>query len=166
MTSFAIAALAVLVGLHLLLTFALIARVRALQDQLTGTGARLPEPGTEIGKFAVVTPAGETLSEQSLGEQPTLVGFFIPGCSPCERSRGELLDTPPALPMLAFVAGTEVDPGARALVSSLEPIARVAYTIDGDAVNQAFRPNGFPSFFRIEQGKVAAAGHRLADVVP
>ena len=164
MLSTVVTVLAVAVGLHLLLTFSLIARVRTLQDMLAGTRG-LPQPGTPVGSFEAATPEGEKLTDALLRGGTTLVGFFAPGCGPCEKARTELVASPPGLPVLAFVDGTDADPDARTLVASLGQVARVAYAASGDDVYRAFRPVGFPSLFRIENGQVAAAGHRLGDVL-
>jgi hypothetical protein len=124
MSSAVIAVLAVVVGLHLLLTFSLIARVRALQEMLQPELVPLPAPGTAVSA-----------------------------------------ETPPALPLVAFVTGVESDPAARMLLSSLATVGRAAYARAGDAAHQAFRPTAFPSLYRIENGQIAAAGHTLGDVL-
>jgi thiol-disulfide isomerase/thioredoxin len=160
-----VAVLAAIVGLHLLITFSLISRVRTLQDMLTGNTPML-KPGTPIAAFEAATPQGETLSDALLRDRTVLVGFFAPGCGPCDKQRGDLLASPPELPVLAFVGGQAADPAAQSLLTSLGQVARVAYTTANDAVYRAFQPVGYPSLYRVENGQIAAIGHRWSDVIP
>jgi thiol-disulfide isomerase/thioredoxin len=157
--------LSVVVALHVVITFALIVRMRALQEMVSGpAGPSLPAPGTAVGAFAVTTVAGEVVTEAVLRDDTMLVGFFSPDCPWCEKMRADLVAAPPALPMLAFVRGGEDNAEARALRAAFEPFARVAYTADDDVASQAFQPAGFPSLFLVKNGMIAAAGHARADV--
>jgi thiol-disulfide isomerase/thioredoxin len=163
------AVLAVLVVLNLLLTFAIIGRVRFLQDFVEKAMAKdpaLPQPGDPVGRFEVTTPEGELLTDNALRSGVTLVGFFAPKCEPCATLRAQLLKTPPSLPLMAFVDGRADDPEARELGTALSRIARVAYAVKEDSVSRAFRSAGFPTLIRVENGTVAAAGHQLRDVLP
>lgn len=163
--SIALVLLVVIVALNLLLTLALVTRVRALQTMVIGGGPEpLPAPGTPVGAFATTTAGGELVTDTEL-RYPTLVGFFSPDCDWCEKARVALLASPPALPLIAFVRGNDNDAKARALKSSLEGIARVAYTDGDDPVYRAFRPTGWPSLFLVKDGLIAAASHNLGDVV-
>jgi thiol-disulfide isomerase/thioredoxin len=165
MMSGIVAILVVAFVLHAALTFALLRRVHALQGLVVGAPEPLPSPGTAIGSFEAVTTRGEVVTDASLRAAPVLIGFFSPGCKPCEQARAALLARPPALPLVAFVAGAESDAAARALADELARIARVAYTTPADPVNRAFRPTLFPSLFRIEDGVIARAGHEVGDVL-
>ena len=165
MSSAVLGVLVLVVGLHLLLTFALIARVRALQAMISPSLAPLPKPGTPIGDFEAETADGERLSHVALRDATTLVGFFSADCPHCEQARGALLASPPTLPLVAFVRGSAADPGAARLADALAPIARVAYTTATDPAYRAFAPTGFPSLYRVENGRVAVASHQLGDVL-
>jgi len=164
MSAAVLAVLAIIVGLHLMLTFSLIARVRTLQETLEGSRAQLPPVGTKLDPFYAATREGEQLSDALL-PAASLVGFFMPGCAPCEKTRSALVEAPPDLPMLAFVSGEADDPAAIALAESLAKIARVAFATEGDTAYAAFRPPAFPSLYRIENGQLAAVGHTLRDVI-
>ena len=166
MLIYVIGALVALCALHLLLTFALIRRVRTLQDMLSGPDQQMLAVGTPIDTFEASTPRGDTLTDAALRDTSVVVGFFRAGCGPCERMRGALVDAPPAIPVIAFVAGTEQDPAARELLSSLGQVARVAYVNERDPVHRVFAPPAFPSFYRVDNGVVRATGHQLTDVVP
>jgi hypothetical protein len=163
--SIALVLIVVVVALNLLLTLALVTRVRALQAMVIGDGPDpLPAPGTAVGEFATTTASGALVTDRELRDA-TLVGFFSPDCDWCEKARAALLASPPALPMLAFVRGSEDDAKARALKSSLEGVARVGYTDGDDPVYRAFKPTGWPSLYLVKDGRIAAASHRLGDVV-
>ncbi|NMO15717.1 thioredoxin family protein [Pyxidicoccus fallax] len=162
------AVLAVMVVLNLLLTFALVRRVRALQDRVSNVPARdpaLPQPGDAVGAFQAATPEGGLLTDEALRSGVNLVGFFTTGCHPCATLRAQLLESPPRLPLMAFVEGHEDDPAARELGAALGAIARVAFITETDSVTKAFRPAGYPTLIRVENGTVAASGHQLRDVL-
>lgn len=164
-----VAVVAALAVLNLLLTLALIKRVRVLQELVAQTPRRdpaLPRPGDPVGAFQVTTQEGERLSDESLKTGVSLVGFFTPNCLPCATVRAQLLESPPAIPVLVFVEGTEGDLEASTLAASLKHVARVAYTADNDTLHRAFRPAGYPTLIRVENGAIAASGHVLADVLP
>jgi len=164
------AVLAVLVVLNLLLTFALIGRLRALQEAVSQLPAArdpaLPQPGDPVGPFQATTQGGESVSDSALRAGVTLVGFFTPGCRPCTTVREQLLASPPAVPMLAFVEGGPEDEASRTLAAALGQVARVAYMAEDDSVAKAFRQAGYPTLVRVEDGVVAAAGHHLHEVLP
>jgi hypothetical protein len=119
-----------------------------------------------VGTFQATTPEGELLSNESLKTGVALVGFFTTKCVPCSTLRAQLLEAPPALPLVAFVEGSAEDPEALAMAEALKRVARVAYTENNDALHLAFKPAGYPTLIRVENGVVAASGHFLADVLP
>lgn len=161
--------LAVFVVINMLLTFALVGRIRLIQETVAAGGApRDPDllaPGESIQPFEAITRTGDRLTEANLAVGATLIGFFTPNCKPCEESRSQLLGSPPRLPLIAFVESTGDDDDAAAIAASLSAIARVAYTLDNDSVRRAFRPTSYPTFVRVENGAVAASGHKLREVL-
>jgi len=172
MTTSVVLAVTCLVGviglLNLILIFGVIGRVRVLQEAVqTGVlrDPALPAPGDAVGAFQVTTEDGKPLSEAAVGGDEALVGFFTPGCQPCTDLRAQLLRQPPALPFIAFVEGTSDDPEVQKLTQSLRRLGPVAVTQSGDAVMRAFKPAGFPTLIRTAKGSVAAAGHRLHQVL-
>jgi thiol-disulfide isomerase/thioredoxin len=155
--------------LNLLLTLALLRRVRVLQELVAQAPKRnpaLPRPGDAVGPFQVTTSEGERLSDEALKTGVSLVGFFTPNCLPCATARAQLLESPPTMPLVVFVEGSPGDEEASALAASLKRIARVAYTEDNDTLHRAFKPAGYPTLIRVENGTIAASGHVLADVLP
>jgi hypothetical protein len=164
----AVVALSVVSLATLALMFALISRVRTLQELVlkNRTQDGLPRPGDPIGRFEVTTTAGEVITDVSLALETTLVGFFMPDCVPCERVQAELRDRQLGVPMVAFIHAAADEASAAAMSDALTRYARVAYAGTEDSVSRAFRTAGYPTLVRIENGLVAAAGHRLSDVLP
>jgi hypothetical protein len=166
---FVVVALAIVIGLfNLVLSFGLIGRVRVLQDAVQAGFLRnpdLPAPGTAVGAFQVTTEDGTQLSEAAIQGDPALICFMTPGCRPCAELRAQLLASPPALRMIAFVEGTREDPEVRQIVDSLRGLGAVATIHEDDAVTRAFKPAGFPTLIRTANGNIAAAGHRLSQVL-
>lgn len=153
---------------NLILTLGLVRHLRALQEVVQEgvfPDPDLPKAGARVGSFAVTCADGKALSERDLDRDTMLVGFFTSGCRPCANLRAELVRQPPALPFIAFVEGDQSDPEVSEIVQTLSRLGSVALTSAGDIVTQAFRPAGFPTLIRTEQGVIAAAGHRLRQVL-
>jgi len=165
----AVTGLVGLIGvLNLILIFGVISRVRMLQDAVqTGVlrDPALPAPGDPVGAFQVTAQDGALLSDTTIADAEALVCFFTPGCQPCADLRAQLLRQPPALPFFAFIEGASDDPEVQNMTRSLAQLGRVALTRPDDLVTRAFRPAGFPTVFRVANGSVAAAGHRLNQVL-
>ena len=165
------AIVAVVAVLNLMLNFALIGRLRTLQETATAQGATavdrlLPRPGRRIGPFEVSTTRGDRITHDSLRDEAMLVGFFITGCTTCEGIRAELLAEPPSLPLLTFIHSNGDAAAARQIGDALDPVARVAYFDDrNDTVGEAFGTVRYPTLLRVERGVVAASGRRLEDVL-
>ena len=164
----AVVALSVLSLANLALLFALISRVRTLQELVlkNRTQDGLPQRGDPIGRFEITTTTGDVITDVSLALETTLVGLFMPNCVPCEQVQAELRDRPPGVPMLAFIHAKADESSAAAMSDALGQFARVAYAEAEDSVSRAFRTAGYPTLLRVENGLVAAAGHRLSDVLP
>jgi hypothetical protein len=163
------------VGLNLILTFALLRRVRPVQSVVEAGGGlpnpALPQVGHTIGAFQALTvpPAGDaSLSEQSLSEGSTLVGFFLTQCPQCQDVYRELLRSRPPESVIAFVAGRDENPrAAEKLAGTLLGLGRVAFV--DEAINAAFGitpQTGFPTLLRVKKGAVIASGHAVDDLYP
>jgi hypothetical protein len=165
----AVVALVGAIGLvNVLLIFGVIGRVRVLQEVVQTGVLRdpdLPAPGDAVGAFQITAADGTQLSEATVQGESALVCFFTPGCQPCADVRAQLLARPPALPLIAFVEGASDDPEVQQILASLGRLGSVAATQAGDAVTRAFKPSGFPTLIRTMNGSVAAAGHRLSQVL-
>ncbi len=162
----AVVLLTVVMAVHLLLTFALIRRVRELQENVAKGPARdesLPRPGMRIGNFTAELTDGRTFATTDLVEGDTLVGFFAAGCSPCKPVVADLVANPPAERFVAFVETDGTELGVD-LMTKLAGIAEVAELPRDSAVSGAFAQEGFPTLVRVTDGEVADSGHSRAQL--
>ncbi|MCY1018163.1 TlpA family protein disulfide reductase [Pyxidicoccus sp. MSG2] len=161
--------LAVLVVANLMLTLGLIGRLRTLQEmvnnQVIVRDPFLPQKGEEVGRFEATTMDGEAFTDAALREGKTLVGFFATGCRVCSSVRKQLLESPPGMPLMAFIEGDPGDPDTLAVGASLKHMARVALLSDGDSVTRAIKQAGYPTLVLVDKGVVAASGHYLHEVL-
>ncbi|HEV2890714.1 MAG TPA: hypothetical protein VGX28_10090 [Frankiaceae bacterium] len=155
--------LAVVTAAHLLLTFALIRRVRLLQEQGVGGHAAegVPRVGSRVGSFETETTTGRRLTEADVAD--ALVVFLSPGCAPCLTLADDLLRKPPSEAITVFVAG-EPGPDTDAMADRVARLGTVAVVGDGGGPVTAFGAEAFPSVVRTRGGVVEAAGLRMKDV--
>jgi hypothetical protein len=152
--------LVALLGLvNLVLTLALIRRLRA-QDTFRPEHAGPPTtlgPGAEIGDFTTTTVDGEPVTPADL---TGLVGFFSAGCKPChdllpsfvEHAKGRAREQ-----VLAVVTGDDRD-----TVEALAPVARVVAEDYDGTVTTAFQNAWTPALYVIDADhRVVATGGRL-----
>ncbi len=77
----------IVVGLNLVLTFALIRRVSAVPSgPPSGLVAGDPAPA-----FAAAATDGSTVTRSDLGQQPLVLGFFSPSCDACHDQLPEFV---------------------------------------------------------------------------
>ena len=160
----AVVLLAVVVALHLLFTFGLVARVRELQQHGGGTPLRdpdLPQPGAVIRPFAVTDTDGATITGDDLSG-PVQVGFFSIGCVPCRTLSDALVADPPAVEFVSIVAGHPADEATGRMVAKVRALGRVAVIDVDDPVPAAFGVNSFPTLLHTHGGVVTASGSRLS----
>jgi thiol-disulfide isomerase/thioredoxin len=162
----AVVLLTVVTAVHLLLTFALIRRVRELQENGAKAPAMddgVPGVGMRIGDFTTELLDGRTFATADLAGGDTLVGFFAAGCGPCKPVVADLVENPPAERFVAFVDAGDGEEGA-ALIAKLEAVAEVAAMPWDSPVAGAFAHQGFPTLVRVSDGVVADAGHTRASL--
>ena len=160
----AVVLLAVVVALHLLFTFGLVARVRELQQHGGGTPARdpdLPRPGAVVRPFSVTDTDGGTITEDDLSG-PVHVGFFSIGCLPCRTLSDALVADPPAVRFLSIVVGAPADEATGRMVTKVGALGRVAVIDVDDPAPSAFGVNSFPTLVHTHGGVVTASGSRLS----
>lgn len=149
-----LAAAVVLVGvlciLNLVLTFGVVRRLREhtrIISKVTQAEPNIAGPGTRIGDFNVESVAGAIVSASTLVEG-TLVGFFTPGCGPCEERMPKFIDYASASGrsrdrVLAVVAAAdELD--AADYVRRLSAVASVVVEPTEGPVEKAFAATAFP----------------------
>jgi thiol-disulfide isomerase/thioredoxin len=155
----AVVLLAVLGMLNLLLTLAIVRRMRTMTP-----GNELPEPlsvGSAIRPFTATTIDGQTISERDLRGSQVLVGYFSPGCPPCEAALPRFVTYAAGLDrervLAVIVDGTGTD-AARDQAVALEAVARVVVTSERATVVDALSAHGYPVVFLLdEDGRVVAA---------
>ncbi|WP_405358874.1 hypothetical protein OG535_05965 [Kitasatospora sp. NBC_00085] len=169
----ALIALAVVLGIataaNLVLTFAVIRRLRTLEEGGPGAPDALPAVGTAVGEFSAVTTFGEELTVADVASGDAFAGFVMVGCTPC----GTLIDSlaggaaTGADDPLFFVIGDPESPETRRMTAALGAVGRVAVVAEKSSATAAFGQVGaFPTLLRLKDGVITAAGHELADVVP
>jgi len=149
----AVVLLAVLGMLNLLLTLAIVRRMRTMSPV-----QQPPEPlpiGTAIRPFTAATLDGRTVSDRDLRGGQALVGYFSPGCPPCEAALPRFVSYAAGLDrdrVLAVIVG---DPGDEAI--ALEAVAHVVAATEHAPVVEALSAYGYPAVFLLdEDGRVAA----------
>ncbi|MFD5829309.1 TlpA family protein disulfide reductase, partial [Lentzea sp. NPDC060358] len=158
----AVVLLAVVVALHVLFTFGLVARVRELQDRPART-TNLPRPGTVVPPFLATGTDGRPFTEADL-TGAVQVGFFSVGCGPCRALTDALLDNRPTGEFVSVVDGDPSDPEAtRRLAGKVGALGRVVVVGADDPVLSVFGVLAFPTLVRTHGGVVTAAGTRLED---
>jgi hypothetical protein len=159
----AVVLLAAAVAGNLLLTFALIRRVRDLQNRsVVPHDDGLPATGTPVGPFSLDRIDGGTLGTEDLATSDVLVGFFAAGCSPCTAVVADLLDDPPTERFVALVDSGEPEPTTE-LATRLSAIADEVAVVPWDSTAPAaFGQEGFPALLRVRDGVIVEAARARA----
>jgi thiol-disulfide isomerase/thioredoxin len=157
----ALVLLGLLVAFQLVLTVGIIKRLRehtALLSAVDTSPAASPavKVGEEVGPFATTTVGGEPVSRDGLSGD-TLVGFFTPGCGPCEKRLPEFVEYARALPggrdgVLATVVAAEPAEAAE-YVAGLSQVARVVVEDSDGPLTRAFRATAFPTVVMVAPGR-------------
>ncbi|MEU0878715.1 thioredoxin family protein [Lentzea sp. NPDC005914] len=160
----AVVLLAVVVAVHVLFTYGLVARVRELQEHSgPARNQNLPQPGKVIPSFSVVDTDGIPFTDADL-DGPVQVGFFSVGCGPCRSLSDALLADPPAARFVSIVDGDLTDPEAtQRLAEKVSGLGRVAVVGTDDPVLSAFDVMAFPTLIYTHGGVVTASGIKLSD---
>jgi thiol-disulfide isomerase/thioredoxin len=163
--------------LDLVLTAGVVRRLREHAAHLERLLASKPggvqpvlDPGTTVSGLSGVAVDGEPLSFESFGDK-VLIGFFSPGCAPCEALVPEFADRAARLGgrdhVLAVVIAIPGRDPAQYL-RRLEAVARVVVEEPGGAIAAAFRTNSFPSVYLLDvadgAGVIMASGVNLTNL--
>lgn len=158
----------VLVGalgvVNLLLTFGIIRRLR--QNAGTGNQPIGPAPG---GLVAPVAPVGTEIRGTDLRwDGETLVGFFMPGCGPCEEQLPEFITYAPKWQRVVAVvmdpSGGKSDEAAETLQRLRQVAEVVVEKSPGDALHKAFKATGYPVYCTVRDGVVSSVAGRAANL--
>jgi thiol-disulfide isomerase/thioredoxin len=164
----AVIALAALGLLNLLLTLAVIRRLR-VHTELLSTRSEMSEGsviavGERPEEFAAVDITGMPVP----ADGPRLVGFFSPDCKPCKETLPTFVAHAAGYPqgrsrVLAVVAGD--GPGVVDFTGELTPVSQVVVESPDGPVNKAFQVNGYPAWCVLdEHGVVQHSGVGLHDM--
>lgn len=172
----AIAIVGVIGLLNLLLTMAVIRRLREHTDLISRSGQQFPEQGditrqagARVDDFRVTTVDDRPVTRDGLRDG-MLVAFFSPRCPSCEEQKPAFLEYAAGMPggrddVVAVVLGSPEE--VAGLVSQLQGVAQIVVeaNVDGE-MSSAFDLRGYPAFCLMGQdGVIAVTGFRV-DVLP
>jgi thiol-disulfide isomerase/thioredoxin len=158
---------------NLMLTYGVIRRLRAHDTALAGLSPAgqsdrdaLPV-GSALPEFTAVTTDGLEVDSGWL-LSGTVVAFLSPDCRPCQEQLPLFVRYAAGWPggprrVLAVVVGRAEQAGQiERVVGELAGVAHVVVASADTPVVDAFRATAFPTFLVIDDGLVAASGHRVA----
>jgi hypothetical protein len=165
----------IVAGADLMLSFAVIRRVAALQDRMQGAGgsgagaATSPAVGHQIGDFEVEMLTGGVFTLADLMDGASVVIFLTTTCEPCQAAIAELRELPAPLsfPMYVLINATDQDQENAVLnvAADMPPGTRVAEISASHPVMRAFGIDGFPSALGVEDGIVRASEYKVSRVL-
>lgn len=155
----------VVAAADLLLSFAVIRRVAALQARGPAADVDPPEVGHEVGEFTVPLLAGGVFTRADLTAARVMVVLLTTSCDPCRRAIGELRALPMPLPgpLYILIMASEQDADALDVAKSMPAGSRAAIIApaDAEATSRAFGIDGVPSVLTIEGGIITASGFQI-----
>lgn len=173
MNSLAVAAAAlitVLLLLDLLLTVAVIRRLRDHTSRLgvlEATPVRRSGPvrGAAFPEFSARTVDGVAVDHGQFGKGQVLIGIFASSCGSCRVHMPEFLQIAKELPrerVLVLVLG-DPDEGDD-LVRSARTASRVIVDPEASQITTGLNLPGVPMFLALDNGRITAVGTETADV--
>lgn len=160
----------IVAGADLLLSFAIVRRLSALQARMQGGGSgTAPAVGHKIGEFEVELLTGGVFTLADLMDEASIVIFLTTTCEPCQAAIAELRDlpTPLSFPMYVLINETDrdLDNAVLKVAADMPPGTRVAEISASHPVLRAFDVDGFPSVLGVEEGIVRASDTRVSHVL-
>ncbi|MFI6376475.1 hypothetical protein [Streptomyces sp. NPDC050546] len=156
----ALVAVATLCTWDLLLTLAVLRRLRDRPDGTTGADTGGIPVGAAVGSFATRCVEGVPLTERDLADG-ALVAFFTTGCLPCRNKLPGFVAEAGAMGGRRQVIAVVVSPGAtqeetaeetaeaETMARQLSPVARVLVEQPDGPCTAAFDVTAFPSQFAV-----------------
>jgi hypothetical protein len=162
--SAAVVVLAVVVALNLLLTFALLRRLRIMDEaSRREADSHRPAIGTPVGRFDAVSEDGYRLTDEDLSHGVTRFAFVMPECSSCE---GLLRALRPGVlqdrTLLVIIAEEADHPAASAMRSAIPDDLRVFFAPLGSPMCDAFQMAVFPSVVEVAGRRIIAVSDTIA----
>ncbi|BCJ33459.1 TlpA family protein [Actinocatenispora thailandica] len=158
--------------LNLVLTTAIVRRLRTLTETIGNTaapdGGVLPA-GTGIEPFAATGIDGAEITDVALRGAPGLVGFFSVGCSPCRAQLPLFAEHARRFPggaarVLAIVNGDPAENAA--LVDGLRGVASIVVEDGNVGLSRHFRVAAFPVMYALDPELTVTAGGHAVDDLP
>lgn len=162
--------LAISVMFNLLLTLGLVRRARAHSDLLSefaAAQARFLKVGTTVPVLSAESVRGIQITTTMFGSSG-VIAFLSDSCSYCRRELPELVayiqdgGYPPERVLAVVAASDRDDAGSEALTAMLETLGPIATIVreprGGGVLAEAFKVDGYPSFYLTDSGAIAAAG--------
>ncbi|MEV4242701.1 hypothetical protein AB0J63_04745 [Streptosporangium canum] len=165
----AIVLVGALCAVNLLLTLAVIRRLREHSAQLAADRPARPPlvaSGTALPEFTAAAPDGTRLSRDFFAG-PTLVGMFSTTCAACHERLPEFTARAESLGpgrALAVVVGDQED--ADAFTPALTPVATVVVEPPDGPLSKAFQVSFFPAFYLVDDRAVITAAALTPDELP
>jgi thiol-disulfide isomerase/thioredoxin len=167
----AVAVVAAASAVNLLVTFAVLRRLRQHGATLARLTA-LDDDASSTLQALVGRPVPDEAGAGPGGQRPRLLGFFSPGCPACHEqapsfARRARLEAGHGGGALAAVCGDADEAGE--LVAMLGEAAVVLTAPDSDRLAAAIGVSLFPTFLVAERGAVAAAAlavRELPEAIP
>jgi len=156
----------VVAGADLLLSFAVIRRLAALQSRMQGLsgGGGSVAVGHKVGDFRVELLTGDEFTLADLMGQSSMVVFMTTTCEPCKTAAAELeaLPAPLPFPLYILISGSDEDDDVPRVAAGMPMGARIAEISPSDGVVKAFGVDGVPAVLRVEDGIVRASDYRVS----
>jgi thiol-disulfide isomerase/thioredoxin len=165
--------LSVLVVANMLLTWGMVRRLRALQDQVAAGIVPPPEnglhPGDEAPDFSALTPAGATVTRDEVVRGETVLVFMSPHCEACEThlpSVRQLGRTPDGPAAVAVIDGTREESGH--LLEGLQGDVPVLFAPRGATdLLERYRVHTYPSSYVVGvDGRITGSHLHLDELLP
>jgi hypothetical protein len=158
----AVIVLSIAVAANLLITFAMIRRLRASEAAAREDADSFrPTVGNVVGEFEVADTAGTPFTADDLANGQHRLAFLLPGCGGCGRVVGELGELTDRS-VIVVVAGTASEPPAVDMVQSIPEGYRVVLSPVGGPLSQAFHLATFPTVVEVADGRVTGVGETFA----
>ncbi|URM98419.1 redoxin domain-containing protein [Actinomadura madurae] len=149
----------VLCAFDLILTLAVVRRLREHAALLEGGRAQVPftAPGTTLPEFSASSLDGTTVTRAFFTE-PTIVGLFSTTCASCQERLPEFTERIQGLDarrVLAVIEGEQDE--AEPFTTALAPVATVVVEPVKGPVSTAFGHPASPSFYIVGDGAVVTS---------
>jgi len=162
----AVVILAIAVASNLLITFAMIRRLKA--SELAGrqdADSFRPTVGAAVGEFSGTAADGSTWDSAALGLGTHTVVFLLPNCGGCTSLVDGLAPAQqPDRSIVVVVSGTADDPAVVSLIQKIPRDLKIVVAKLGSEISQAFGVATFPTVVQVADGKVVAVGETFADL--